>query len=293
MTGFLIPQTLLFGQAVDACACHTWVQLACLADEAGCTPPLELDELVRWTGKSRATLYRHLGLLKQAGVLDWTRQERVIQVRLGGQAAQAGGSISSESQECECQVGECQVSECQVGECQVGECQVGKCQVGECQVGECQVGECQVGECKDCESQDCESQDCESQNCESQNCECASLKHLINPLINLTREEARFSNSRIISKTRKKPLFARKCANQAQTRGPPGVNCRCSGSQAAMTAAASARAQSWSGPPVILGRATGWQPGLLTDKSDKWHLTFVGELYIICIIDAKLKVGAG
>ncbi len=128
MTNLLIPQALLFGQEVNAGACHTWLQLAGLADETGCTPPLDLDELSRWTGKSLATLYRHLGLLKQAGVLDWIRDERVIRVSLLCQAsAGAGGDPPGGSQSCDSQ-------------------------------------NCNS---QNCNSQDYDTQDCDSQNCNS------------------------------------------------------------------------------------------------------------------------------
>ena len=232
MTEFLIPLTLLFGPEVNACACKTWLQLASLADESGRTPPLDLDELVRATGKSRATLYRHLGFLKQAGVLDWTRSERVIRVSLLCQAsAGAGGNPPGGSQDCASQFCELQFCDSQDYAAPSSTAQDLEAEDLE-EDGAAQVyadPETGPGTGAAGVSILCESHNCESQNCESQNCECASLKYLsINRLINLTREEARFPKSRILSKsrnfskTRKIAFTSQKCANDLPVRGPPG-----------------------------------------------------------------------
>jgi DNA-binding transcriptional ArsR family regulator len=163
------------GERIEAGAFRTWMQLACLAGEDGFTPPLDLEELVRVTGKSRATLYRHLGRLKRAGLLDWTRRGWIIQVSLGGQGeAEAGSEAPEEAQEWAEAEAEPEGEEMRISILR-----------------------------------------------ESQICERASLKYLIKQLINLTREEARFSKSRI------KRFDSQKCANERPKRGPPRVKCRC------------------------------------------------------------------
>ncbi len=67
----LIPHNLLFGDRFPACLTQTWLQLRSLAGEAGLTPSFSSEGLARLTGKSLATLYRHLRRLKDAGLLDW------------------------------------------------------------------------------------------------------------------------------------------------------------------------------------------------------------------------------
>jgi hypothetical protein len=77
---FLIPQSLLFGDGLPACLAHTWLQLRCLAGESELTPPLPALDLSRLTGKSLATLYRHLRRLKMLGLLDWRCRSAGLQV---------------------------------------------------------------------------------------------------------------------------------------------------------------------------------------------------------------------
>lgn len=75
-----IPQNLLIGSQLPACLARTWLQLRCLAGESGRTPPCSPQGLRRLTGKSVATLYRHLGRLKAAGLLDWRCLPEGLQV---------------------------------------------------------------------------------------------------------------------------------------------------------------------------------------------------------------------
>jgi hypothetical protein len=76
----LIPQSLLFGDGLPACLAHTWLQLRCLAGESELTPPVPAQDLIRLTGKSLATLYRHLRRLKDFGLLDWRCLDGGLQV---------------------------------------------------------------------------------------------------------------------------------------------------------------------------------------------------------------------
>jgi hypothetical protein len=73
-----IPQNLLFGNIFSPCLAHTWLQLRCLAVDAGQTAACTPDRLAQLTGKCLATLYRHLRRLKNAGLLDWTTQSGAL-----------------------------------------------------------------------------------------------------------------------------------------------------------------------------------------------------------------------
>jgi len=84
-----IPQNLLIGSQLPACLARTWLQLRCLAGESGCTPPCSPQGLRRLTGKSVATLYRHLSRLKAAGLLDWRCLPEGLQVSFEAGAAPA------------------------------------------------------------------------------------------------------------------------------------------------------------------------------------------------------------
>ena len=95
----LIPQALLFGDGFPACLAHTWLQLRSLAGEAGRTPPFSSEGLARLTGKSLATLYRHLRRLKAAGFLDWHCLAAGLQICFELRPVEAGKEQAREEAE--------------------------------------------------------------------------------------------------------------------------------------------------------------------------------------------------
>jgi hypothetical protein len=66
-----VPNRMLFQCRLPPNVAHTWIQLRCLASAGGITPPLRMADLVSITGKSQASLYTHLSMLKAVGELAW------------------------------------------------------------------------------------------------------------------------------------------------------------------------------------------------------------------------------
>jgi hypothetical protein len=175
----LIPKNLFFGDCLPACLAQTWMQLRCLAGEAGHTAPFSSEGLARLTGKSLATLYRHLRRLKEAGMLDWRCFSSGLQIYF---------AVAGEA----------------TGEEQGGELKA--CATGG-REGEVPAG--MTGE----QNGEVAAEGVAILRADSQNCACASLNPLTDSLINLTRVEARFSLSRMLSISRLEPVKLARAKN--------------------------------------------------------------------------------
>ncbi len=68
-----IARDLIRRGEVPAGAVHTWLWLRCLCQDSGPGRAFSMEELAELSGKSQATLYEHLRILKQAGALGWER----------------------------------------------------------------------------------------------------------------------------------------------------------------------------------------------------------------------------
>ena len=66
-----VPAHLVFDSKLPPAVLLTWIQLRAIAHEGEARSPISLGELSRLTGKSQATLYRHMALLKNASALRW------------------------------------------------------------------------------------------------------------------------------------------------------------------------------------------------------------------------------
>jgi len=77
--GIFIPTRMIFNPQLAPVVLVTWIQLRCLAWDGWVTPSLSMQELTRITGKSQATLYGHMSLLRSMSALRWrsTRQGRI------------------------------------------------------------------------------------------------------------------------------------------------------------------------------------------------------------------------
>src|SRR4030042_5497502 len=78
--GIFIPTRMIFDPQIPSVTLFTWIQLRCLAWDGRVTSPLSMQELTQITGKSQATLYRHISLLRHFSVLSWlsTAQGKII-----------------------------------------------------------------------------------------------------------------------------------------------------------------------------------------------------------------------
>ena len=69
--GVKVPSEVVYDKSMSVGLKTTWMQLRGLADEDGEMPMMSISTLCEITGKSRTTLYRHLGELSEMGLLQW------------------------------------------------------------------------------------------------------------------------------------------------------------------------------------------------------------------------------
>jgi hypothetical protein len=69
--GIFIPTHMIFNPQLPPSVLFTWIQLRCLAWGGWVTPSLSMRELTKIIGKSQATLYRHMSLLRYMDALCW------------------------------------------------------------------------------------------------------------------------------------------------------------------------------------------------------------------------------
>lgn len=67
--GMFIPTRMIFNPQLPPAVLVTWIQLRCLAWDGWVTPPLNMHELTQITGKSQATLCKHISLLRESTTL--------------------------------------------------------------------------------------------------------------------------------------------------------------------------------------------------------------------------------
>lgn len=68
--GIFVPTYVIFHPELPAAVLVTWIQLRCLAWEAGVTPPLSMAELASITGIHPARLHRHVSQLQAISSLS-------------------------------------------------------------------------------------------------------------------------------------------------------------------------------------------------------------------------------
>ena len=69
--GLFIPTRMIFNPQLAPAVLVTWIQLRCLAWGGWDTPGMSMDELAQITGKSQATLSRHMSMLRRTAALCW------------------------------------------------------------------------------------------------------------------------------------------------------------------------------------------------------------------------------
>jgi len=69
--GVKVPSEILYDKSLSVGLKTTWCLLRGLADEAGEMPMMSISTLCEITGKSRTTIYDHLGQLSELGLLQW------------------------------------------------------------------------------------------------------------------------------------------------------------------------------------------------------------------------------
>ena len=69
--GIFIPTRMIFNPQLPPAVLSTWIQLRCLAWSGWVTPSLSMQELTKITGKSQATIYGHMSLLRSLSALQW------------------------------------------------------------------------------------------------------------------------------------------------------------------------------------------------------------------------------
>jgi hypothetical protein len=69
--GIFIPTQMIFHPQLPPAVRVTWIQLRYLVRDGRDTSSLSIRELIKITGKSQATLYRHMSQLRRLSILLW------------------------------------------------------------------------------------------------------------------------------------------------------------------------------------------------------------------------------
>ena len=73
--GVHVPARMIYYPQLPPAVILTWIQLRGLAWGGTVTPPLRMQELAALTGKSQASIYRHMSLLRSLSALSWRSAE--------------------------------------------------------------------------------------------------------------------------------------------------------------------------------------------------------------------------
>jgi len=74
--GVHVPARMIYNPQLSPAVILTWIQLRGLAWGGTVTPPLRMQELAALTGKSQATIYSHMSLLRHMLALSWRSTEK-------------------------------------------------------------------------------------------------------------------------------------------------------------------------------------------------------------------------